>query len=80
MIPHRNISNLTKKESTALKEPNEIENNSSKDIKSQSSFNPDIEEVKYPNIEVRSKGKTRRSPGIDWKWITYSFLMMPRIF
>ena len=71
MIPHQNDGNPTKEESSALKKPNGMENNSSKDIESQSSFNLDLEEVKKPNIEVRSKQKTNSSPGIYLKLVIF---------
>ena len=67
MIHQQNISNQTKEESTAFKESNDMENGSLKDIKGQSSFNLDLDEVKGPNTEVRSKKKTNNSPGTDLK-------------
>ena len=43
MIPHQNVSNQAKEESSALKEFNNMENNPPKDTKSKGSFNPDLE-------------------------------------
>ena len=73
MIPQQNVSNQAKVESTAFKESNEMENGSLKDIKDQSSFNLDLEEMKEPDIEARSKRKTNSSPGIYLKTVIFFY-------